>query len=141
DTPAEQAVLFPELRIEPLYFNPFYAFWHVSNGKTDLYLDAKTGERYPLDKADMKQVRTETKLKLDDALPKTITETVRLNSFDPFTRVYWMLGGATDYKDLQEVKETLAKGTRITLTVELFEGRITLALPLIGWQAWDVAEP
>lgn len=131
-------------QIERLYFGPLQALWKITVQNADRiwYIDAKTGEELPF-ASDAKlpkskpapapnvQAFTNTDAK------HTIQESGQSEPAEPYARLPWVQSKSGKPLPFDDLKQLIAQGSKPVYAAELYEGSVTVPLPVAGFQVWS----
>jgi hypothetical protein len=132
------------IKKERLYTDPFHAVWKLTFGDEDavgsdsVYIDAKTGERLPVDETMLPVSSPASSAGIGPAA-ETVADSLLLPVFNPYERISWVQGDPLPLSVFADVKQALAGKQRLTLVVEPFGGAITVPLAVIGYHVWPAA--
>jgi hypothetical protein len=127
------------IKKERIYFDALHALWKMTIDRSTYYLDAKTGEVLPIEESMLpKQAVKEKTVGID---PSVLSDQLQLPSFDPYDRINWVKGKPLALPSCKELKAALNKPQRITFVAELYGGKVTVPLAVVGYQLWNKNEP
>jgi hypothetical protein len=136
-----QLGLIPEsTKAERWYFGSLQGVWKVTSNQTIYVLDAKTGQTLPFEKLPVIGIE-------NIALPSTSTtlggklEEKLLPTFDPYERLPWVQGKPLDISGLEELRLALQKHPKLTFVSELYDGKVTYPLAVLGYRKWEQDDP
>ncbi|MEB3100181.1 hypothetical protein [Ferviditalea candida] len=135
-----------ETRKSRIYLNPLHAVWLVSVGNDitnspETYLDAKTGEIYPLSETEVKASSAEIPALTYSPQQGSIAESMTLPSFDPYTLLNWVKGKPMNLRDWNNLKQKLDQQEKITFAAEIFGKHILIPFAVTGYHQWNEGEP
>ncbi len=129
------------------YAGAFQAVWKVGDGTEALYLDAVTGEWFPLDDASVKAAERDwnhlmAKEGIVPAANGGVKKRLRLPSFDPFVKLNWVDNQALAVSTSSALMDLLSETPTgpedgITFTARLFGQRVTVPLAITGFDLWE----
>lgn len=129
-----------------LYLNPLHAVWlipvpnDITNDR-ETYLDAKTGEIYPLSGTEVAASAEEVPALTFSPQQGRIAESISLPSFDPYTLLNWVKGKPMNIQDWNDLKQKLDQHEKITFAAEIFGKHILIPFAVIGYHQWNEGEP
>jgi len=129
---------------ERLYTDALHAVWKVTHAGNHYYIDAKTGELLPpQSETDIQKAFSLTaeagpltRLKPDHS----ITASLQLPDFDPYERLPWVKGVPAPYPSFAALRDDLERQKKLTFTAQLYNGQVTVPLPVTGYQQWSNEE-
>ncbi|MFC0211170.1 hypothetical protein ACFFK0_01695 [Paenibacillus chartarius] len=134
-------------RKERLYAGPMHALWKLTLNGEVVYLDAKTGEKLPADETLFPKSNTGNKPAADKAGTPGLTgqpdqaaqvqAKALLPEFDPYDRITWVTGKPLSLASFDSVKKTLSGKSRLLYVAELYDGKVTVPLAVIGYHVWS----
>ncbi len=120
---------------ERMYVQPFFAFWHIG-GKEEAYLDAKTGEGYPVTATMIARAEKELPAPTMEGMagaPGEVAEQWSRPSFDPFRKLNWIRHRPLPLQSPEDLTAALKQGGNMTFTVRLFDDAIQIPFPVTGY--------
>jgi hypothetical protein len=151
-----------EFEKERIYLNPFYAFWRVTipGMEQAVYLDAATGEMYPLEDDHIKMASEQfaerfiTKgqsaagyspgnANADYSVqpPFHVLNHIVLPSFDPYERLNFVNGTPMEAERFEQLSSALIAKDQITYAASLFDDLILVPVPVIGYMQMSDGRP
>jgi hypothetical protein len=135
-----QLGLIPEsTKAERWYLGPLQGIWSITANQKTYVLDAKTGETLPFEHLPvMNNVtiplpsRSSFSGKLEEKL---------LPAFDPYERLPWVQGKPLAISGLGELRIALQNNPKLTYVSELYEGKVTYSLAVLGYRKWEKDDP
>lgn len=129
-----------------LYLNPLHTVWLVPlendiTNDRETYLDAKTGEIYPLTKTEVKASTGEIPALTFSPQQERISESISLPSFDPYTLLNWVKDKPMNIQDWNDLKQKLDQQVKITFAAEIFGKHILIPYAVTGYHQWNEGEP
>ncbi|MCR8643936.1 hypothetical protein NV379_14875 [Paenibacillus sp. N1-5-1-14] len=127
------------IKINRIYVNALQALWEIVINGHKTYYDAVTGALVELDKAPTLSLPEQglTPIGLTDKLPKVDQRA----PFDPYERMPWLTGKPLTISNFVNFENAFQSSSELRLVCELFNGQLSMPLPVIGYVQWDQSEP
>lgn len=123
-------------RIEPVYYNPFEAFWEVSHNGTLYFFDAQTSQRYEFDQRPKRTHHLAFTLSLAPHAAAAAGKLVSLEAFDPYDHFQWLVSDPIAHVNDSDFMKMLDDGERFTFFTSLYENTIKAPFAVTGYQSW-----
>jgi hypothetical protein len=135
-----QLGLIPEsTKAERWYLGSLQGIWTITANQKTYVLDAKTGETLPFEYLPVMDNVT-------IPLPSSPTfsgklEEKLLPAFDPYEHLPWVQGIPLAISGLEELRIALQNNPKLTHVSELYEGKVTYSLAVLGYRKWENDDP
>jgi hypothetical protein len=135
-----QLGLIPEsTKAERWYIGSLQGVWKITANQTTYVLDAKTGEALPFESLPVMDNET-IPLPSNTSFGGKLEEKL-LPTFDPYERLPWVQGKPLAVSGLEELRIALQNNPKLTYVSELYEGKVTYALAVLGYRKWEKDDP
>jgi hypothetical protein len=135
-----QLGLIPEsIKAERWYFGSLQGVWKITANQITYVLDAKTGEALPIESLPV--MENEAILLPSSTSFSGKLEEKLLPTFDPYERLPWVQGKPLAVSGLEELRIALQNNPKLTYVSELYEGKVTYALAVLGYRKWEKDDP
>jgi hypothetical protein len=135
-----QLGLIPEsTNAERWYLGSLQGVWTITANQKTYVLDAKTGEALPLEHLPV--MHNETILLPSSTSFSGLLEEKLLPTFDPYERLPWVQGKPLAISGLEELRIALQNNPKLTYVSELYEGKVTYPLAVLGYSKWEKDDP
>jgi hypothetical protein len=135
-----QLGLIPEsTKAERWYFGSLQGVWKITANQTTFVLDAKTGEALPFERLpvmDNEIIPLPSSTSFSGKLEEKL-----LPTFDPYERLPWVQGTPLVIFGLEELRTALQKNPKLTYVSELYEGKVSYSLAVLGYRKWEMDDP
>ncbi|MBW5445144.1 hypothetical protein GE107_03580 [Cohnella sp. CFH 77786] len=134
------------------YYHPFAAVWEVTVGRESYWIDAKTGELLPFDRAGWEKALPLIKpLEVENAgasnqiglggtaaAGQSAVSWMREDSFDPYENLPWLTGKApVSVRNGKKVQSLIRGGLHLRYVTEPYGDAALYALPVVGFVDWS----
>ncbi|MFS1512027.1 hypothetical protein VQL36_06265 [Chengkuizengella sp. SCS-71B] len=125
---------------ERIYPNALEAIWKVNIDPYTFYIDAKSGEIYPIDSEAINKTPREINYTLYAGTTSYIQYSLEKEIFDPFEKLKWVSNDPQPVNSYEDFQKTLQNEEEVTYTEKLFEKAIRMPLAVIGYHQWNEGE-
>ncbi|NBI31194.1 hypothetical protein [Chengkuizengella marina] len=122
---------------ERIYPNALEAIWKVNIDPYTFYIDAKSGEIYPIDSESINKTPREINYTLYAGNTSFIQHSLEKKIFDPFEKLKWVSNDPQPVNSYEDFQKTLHNHEEVTYTEKLFDQAIRMPLAVIGYHQWD----
>ncbi|WP_162037829.1 hypothetical protein [Chengkuizengella sediminis] len=123
--------------VERIYPNALEAVWKVSIEPYTFYIDAKSGEIYPIDSDSINKTPREINYTLYAGTTSYIQHSLEKEIFDPFEKLKWVSNDPQLVNSYEDFQKTLLNEEEVTYTEKLFEQAVRMPLAVIGYHQWN----
>ncbi|MDP5274584.1 hypothetical protein [Chengkuizengella axinellae] len=122
---------------ERLYPNALEAIWKVNIEPYTFYIDAKSGEIYPIDSESINESPREINYNLYAGATSYIQQSLEKEIFDPFEKLPWVFNEPQLISNDEEFQIAVHNQEEITYTEKLFQKEVRIPLAVVGYHRWD----